>query len=729
MKQIIQNNRSGETSLRECPVPALLPGAVLVETAFSAISVGTEGMKIRTARQSLVGKARSRPDLVQQVLKTYRKEGAASTYRKVMSRLETPVPLGYSLAGRVVDVGPGVEGFKEGDLVACAGAGVANHAEFVCVPRNLCALIPEGVPMEHAAFSTVAAIALHGVRQAEVQLGDTVAVVGLGLLGLMTVQMLAASGARVFGFDLNDSRMALARSLGAEQALSPSAPGLTLAVSGFTGGHGFDRVIVAAADSSNRAIEFAAEVARDRGRVILLGLVGMELNRKLFYDKELELRMSRSYGPGRYDPSYEDDGVDYPLPYVRWTEQRNLSAVLNLMATGKLRLDALLTHRMPFDRAPEAYDMLVGPEAPAIIGLVLDYGAPGKPATTQIQIGDARPAIAGGTVRVSFIGAGNFAKSTLIPAFKKLPATQLATVATSTAIGSRHAAETFGFRSAGSSTSDVISDSGADLVVVATRHDLHADLTVQALDAGKAVFVEKPLALNEAELAAVTNALQRAKSPFLHVGFNRRFAPLVADAKAALPKTGPYSLLYRVNAGPVPPTHWMHDPQHGGGRLVGEGCHFIDLFQHLTGSSPLSVTASGMADAGMYRGDNIVVTLTYADGSVGCLVYLACNDTALPKERLEVSAGGISIVLDDFRELTIARGGRVSKKKSRFGQDKGHAAQIQAVVDALRAGGAPPIPAAELLTSSLATLAARRALETRAPVAIDISALTASRPA
>jgi predicted dehydrogenase/threonine dehydrogenase-like Zn-dependent dehydrogenase len=729
MKQIIQNNRSGETSLRECPVPALLPGAILVETAFSAISVGTEGMKIRTARQSLVGKARSRPDLVQQVLKTYKKEGAASTYRKVMNRLETPVPLGYSLAGRVIDVGPGVEGFKEGDLVACAGAGVANHAEFVSVPRNLCALVPEGVKLEHAAFSTVAAIALHGVRQAEVQLGDTVAVVGLGLLGLMSVQMLAASGARVFGFDLNDSRMALARSLGAEQALSPSAPGLSLAVSGFTNGHGFDRVIVAAADSSNRAIEFAAEVARDRGRVVLLGLVGMELNRKLFYDKELELRMSRSYGPGRYDPSYEEDGVDYPLPYVRWTEQRNLAAVMNLMATGKLALDPLLTHRMPFDRAPEAYDMLVGPEAGSIIGLVLDYGAPGKPVATKIDIGAARTPAANGTVRVSFIGAGNFAKSTLIPAVKKANGTQLATVTTSTAIGSRHAAETFGFRSASSSAADVISDDTADLVVVATRHDLHAELTARALDAGKAVFVEKPLALDEVELAAVAAALQRAARPFLHVGFNRRFAPLVTEAKAALPKSGPYTLLYRVNAGPIPANHWVHDPRLGGGRLVGEGCHFIDLLQYLVGAPPVSVTASGMADAGMYRNDNVVVTLEFADGSVGCVVYLACNDTALPKERLEVSAGGISIVLDDFRELTIARGGRVSTKKSRFGQDKGHNAQMDAVIEALREGAAPPIPVAELLISSLATLAARRSLETRAPVAIDLSALNASRQA
>lgn len=725
MKQIVQSNKSGELSLQESPVPALLSGGVLVETLFSAVSVGTEGMKVRTARQSLVGKARSRPDLVRQVLQTYKKEGAANTYRKIMNRLETPVPLGYSLAGRVVDVSPDIDDFHVGDLVSCGGAGFANHAEFAFVPRNLCAKVPDGVPLEQAAFGTIASIALHGVRQANVQVGESIAVIGQGLVGLLAVQMLSASGARVFGIDLSQSRVDLAKTLGAIDGATVGSAGFDLRVSGFTGGAGFDTVVVAAADSSSRATGLAAKIARDRGRVVVLGIVGMELEHKLFYDKELELKMSRSYGPGRYDTSYEEGGQDYPFSYVRWTEQRNLASVLELMRSKRLVLDPLITHRFPFDRAPEAYGMLAGPEAGSILGIVFDYGSGGKTRTTKVELRTGAPAAKGdGALRVSFVGAGNFAKSTLIPAFKSATTVSLAAVATSTSIGSRHTASKLGFDTASTAATEVITDATTDLVVIATRHDLHAPLTIQALDAGKAVFVEKPLALNEAEFADVVQALQRSPKPFLHVGFNRRFAPLVVSARAFLPASGPYSMLYRVNAGPVPREHWYHDATQGGGRLIGEGCHFIDLLQAIAGAPPVRVSADAMADAGMYRGDNVFVTVTFADGSVGSVIYLACNDTALPKERLEVSAGGVSIVLDDFRELTMSRGGKVKTEKSRLGQDKGHAAQVKAVVDALRAGKPAPIPLDQLLASSLATLAAKRSIEWRAAIDLDLSTFT-----
>jgi predicted dehydrogenase/threonine dehydrogenase-like Zn-dependent dehydrogenase len=726
MKQIVQNYRSGELALRETPAPALQPGGVIVQTLFSAVSVGTEGMKVRTARQSLVGKARARPDLVKQVLATYRREGLGSTYRKVMNRLDTPVPLGYSSAGRVVEAAPGVD-LAIGDLVACAGAGHANHAEFAFVPQNLCVRVPDGVALPHAAFATIGSIALHGVRQADVQVGETVCVVGLGLVGLLAVQVLRAAGCRVFGVDLNRERIALARTLGASAGLPPEASGLDQEVAAFTRGLGFDVAIVAAADPGSRAIGLAARAVRDRGRVVVLGIVGMDLDHKLFYDKELDLRMSRSYGPGRYDPAYELEGTDYPPAYVRWTERRNMEAFLDLVRDGQVAVEPLVTHRLPFDRAPQGYELIAGPDGSRVLGLLFEYGEGPHVPSRRVDLQPAARAAKDGAVGVGFVGAGNFARTTLLPAFRET-GSRLTGVAAGTSVSARSTGDRFGFAFAAGDASEILRDTATDLVVVATRHDLHAPVTVEALAAGKAVMVEKPLALNEAELLRVADAYRAAPSPFLHVGFNRRFAPLLIQARDFLPASGPRTIDCRVNAGYVPPSHWYHDPQQGGGRLIGEGCHFVDLACWLARSRPVDVYAAAMDDAGLYRGDNVSLLLRFENGSIASVTYVACGDGTLPKELIEVSSGGATAIVDDYRTLTLSRDGVVRKETGRA-QDKGHAAQVRAVVDALAGGHPAPVPFEDLLLSMAATFAAARSLAARERVAIDAAPYSGSSPA
>ena len=679
MQQIIQNNRSGQLRIDEVPVPHLQPGGVLVETHYSLVSVGTEGMKVQTARKSLVGKARSRPDLVRQVLTTYKKEGFSSTYRKVMNRLESPAALGYSLTGAVVAVAPDVEDLAVGDLVACAGADYANHAEVVFVPRNLVVKLPPGTPMDLAAFTTLGAIAMQGVRQAEAQVGTTVGVVGLGLLGQITTQLLAVSGCRVFGIDLDPQRVALARELGAEGGCTRRDPALEQAIMSFTGGIGLDVVVITAATRGNDPIELAADIARDRGRLVVVGIIGMEIPHKIFYDKELELRMSRSYGPGRYDPVYEEGGVDYPVEYVRWTEGRNMQSFLHLLAAGKLNLGRLVTHRFPFGDAVQAYDLIAGPEANSVLGVIFQYDQAYKERPGEISF----PQAAGEprAVRLGVIGAGNFARTMLLPHLKANPEVHLEAVATGTPHKTQDAARKFGFAMASCDGMEVIQSQGVNAVVIATRHNLHAPLTTAALRAGKAVFVEKPLALDEAELAEVIQAYREAAHPLLMVGFNRRFAPMVVEARRRMPAIGPYTFHYRVNAGFVPADNWYHDPVLGGGRLIGEGCHFIDLMLYFTGAVPVEVYAASMDDAGVYRHDNLSVTVRFQDGSLGNLLYVACGDTSLPKERLEVFGGGMVAIIDDYRSLIVSHKGKRTQIKSRYAQDKGHKAEMAEFVN------------------------------------------------
>lgn len=727
MKQIVQSYRTGQLSLSEVPIPALEPGHVLVQTAFSAVSLGTEGKKVITTRQSLVGKARSRPDLVQQVLRTAQREGLLNTYRKVMNRLDEPMPLGYSAAGTVITVGAGVEEFRVGDRVACGGEGAA-HAEVMAVPVNLCVKVPDGVPLEEAAFTTLGAIALQGLRQAEVVLGESVVVIGLGLVGQLTVQLLKANGCQVVGIDLDSWKVALAEEMGADRAMVRADPGLEATVLTLTRGRGADAVIITAATSSSDPVELAARLCRDRGYVVSIGHVGLDLPRQVFYDKELRFSMSRSYGPGRYDPIYEEKGIDYPIGYVRWTEKRNMEAFLDLVAAGRVNLQGIITHRFKFEQAEQAYELLTGErhEGPAPLGILFEYDMSKDhltPAMRRIWTTARRSeraasehlAVRGrrSAVGIGFIGAGSFARKFLIPPLVKHPHVRLVGVATATGISGQHTAEKFGFAYSTGDYRQILEDPDVQCVFIATRHNLHAQLAIEALQAGKVVFVEKPLALNWEELDKVI-AAQRETGGHLMVGFNRRFAPLVQEIRDFFRRrVESMAIQYRVNAGYLETNHWYHDPDQGGGRIIGEGCHFVDLIAYLVSSSIQTVYAAGMDNVGRYHDDNVSITLTFADGSVGNVLYLANGDIALPKERVEVYSQGASAVLDDFSQMYLYRQGRRKSHKRR--RDKGHRAEVLAFIDAVREGKPLPTPFEACVDSTAATLAAMDSLAVGLP--------------
>jgi predicted dehydrogenase/threonine dehydrogenase-like Zn-dependent dehydrogenase len=703
MKQIVQETGTGSIRLADVPAPLLRPGGVLVRTRHSVISVGTERMKLDFGRKSLLGKARERPDQVRTVLETAKREGLASTYRKVRSRLDALSGLGYSLAGVVEEVGAGVTSLGVGDVVACAGAAYANHAERVWVPENLAVRVPDGVSTEAAAFATIGAIALHGVRQAEVRLGETVAVIGLGIIGQLTVQLLRAAGARTIAVDVDARRVALAQEHGASGMLRSGDVEGHVRVA--TNGIGVDAVIITAATSSDDPIRLSGRITRDRGRVVVVGAVPMDVPRSPYYEKEIELRISRSYGPGRYDPSYEEQGNDYPIGYVRWTERRNLEEFVRLVGTGAVRLDELITHRYTFDEAERAYEQLTAPDA-AALGVVLEYPAQPQPEPKRIALGTGARRVQD-VPGIGLIGAGSFATGTLLPLLARLPVT-LQGVTTAGGVSARDAGEKFGFRYLAASPDELFADAGVNAVVIATRHADHADLVERALRAGKAVFVEKPLAIDEPSLEAVVRAA--ADGPPLLVGFNRRFAPATDFIRQRLAGTpGTRVVHIRVNAGDVPADSWVHDPAVGGGRLVGEGCHFIDLAAALVGAPIVTVQAVGVrgADPAAALQDNLHVTLSFADGSIASITYTSKGAPRSGKERVEVFAGGRTAIIDDFRRAEFWH----SKQESWKGrQDKGHAAELGAFIDALRTGGASPIPLHELMNSSLATLRAARAL-------------------
>ncbi len=729
MRQIIQSYRTGELELAEVPLPTLERGYVLVQTAFSAVSLGTEGKKVTTARQSLLGKARSRPDLVRQVMHTAQREGVLNTYRKVMNRLDEPMPLGYSAAGTVIAVSPGVEEFCVGDRVACGGEGAA-HAEVLAVPVNLCARVPDGVSLEHAAFTTIGAIALQGLRQASVTLGECVVVVGLGLLGQLAVQLLKANGCRVLGVDLDPAKAAMAEKLGADKALARRDPNLEAAVSAFSHGYGVDAVLIAAAGSSNDPVELAVDMCRDRGRIVVVGGIRMDMPRDECYKKELEIRLSRSYGPGRYDPLYEEKGVDYPIGYVRWTEQRNMQAFLDLLAAGKLNLADLITHRFPFAQAEQAYALLTSKEhgGPAPLGILFEYDAAKdhlSPSAQKVYTVNPQSTIRNSqsVIGIGFIGAGGFARKSLIPPLVKHPHARLVGVATATGISGQSAAQKFGFAYSTGDYRQILDDPDIQAVFIATRHNLHAPLAAEALRAGKAAFVEKPLALTQTQLGEVIAAYRQSpisnlQSPILMVGFNRRFAPLTQEVRRFfVGRAEPMVIHYRVNAGFIEGKHWVHDPEEGGGRILGEACHFIDLLIHLVGVPVRRVYAVGMDNAGRYRSDNVSITLTFTDGSVGTVLYLANGDPLLPKERVEVFCQGATAALDDFCRLELYRDGQRTVKKG--AQDKGHRAEVHAWVEAVRQGDPSPIPFDEVVLSTLATLKVQESMQLGQPVAVS----------
>ncbi|HEX8694181.1 MAG TPA: bi-domain-containing oxidoreductase [Longimicrobium sp.] len=704
MRQLLQQLNTGETRLAEVPVPRAGAASLVVETRATVVSAGTERMLVEFGRANLLQKARRQPEKVRQVLDKVRTDGLAPTLEAVRAKLDAPIPLGYCHAGVVVEAGPRAGGFRAGDRVVTNGP----HAEYVRVPHTLAARIPDGVGWEAAAFTPLAAIGLQGVRLAAPTLGETVVVYGLGLIGLLTVQLLRANGCRVIGIDRDPARLALAERFGAA-ALDGSAGSVAERVLAETGGVGADAVLLTLASDSDEPVHQAAEMSRKRGRLVLVGVTGLNLRRDDFYRKELSFAVSCSYGPGRYDPDYEERGIDYPLAFVRWTEQRNFEAVLELMARGALDPLPLVTHRFGFEEAPAAYDVVAGGEPS--LGVVLTYPDRGGRAPSAerriVSLSPPRPASAPGVV--GMIGAGNFAVRTLLPVLKGM-GVRLHTVVSSGGTSGAVAGEKFGFERVASDASAVLESPEIDTVFVLTRHDSHASLAGRALAAGKHVFVEKPLALDEGGVDDVARAAE-ASGRLLTVGFNRRFAPLAREVRGLLQgRAGPVSIVATVNAGAIPRDHWTQDPEVGGGRIVGEACHFLDLCRFLAGAPIADVRVVVARDAAGRAIDDIAhLSIAFADGSTAAVHYLATGARSFPKERIECFWDGKTVAIDNWRRLR--RFGVRGPLWERAGaMDKGHADELRAWTQAVRAGGPPPIPLDELFeVSRWAARAARMA--------------------
>jgi len=718
VKQVVQNYKSGELALLDVPVPGCKPGGVLVRSAYSLISTGTELMKVSEAGMSMLGKARSRPDQVAKVVQSVAVNGVPATYRKVMGKLDSYTPLGYSLCGVVEQVGAGVDDVKAGDLVACAGNEHALHAELNWVPRNLYAPVPDGLAPQHAAFGTVGAIAMQGVRRGEPQLGDTALVIGLGLIGQLVVQLLAASGVTVVGVDPDPARCELAGRHGAAACGDPSSAAVETAAFELTGGHGVDQVYLAAGGSSNQPVELAARLCRDRGRVVDIGKCRLDLPWNAYYEKELDVRFSRSYGPGRYDPEYELEGRDYPIGYVRWTERRNLACFLDLAARGRVDVAPLISHTADFADAVETYQGLKDGELKAVAVLFRYPGhAPeARPATVTVPSVEvrraARPVRA--SLRVAFVGAGNYASSMLLPHLVERDGVDLTAVVTTTALSGANAQHKFGFARATTDLDAVLGDTSIDAVFVVTRHSSHAALTRRALLAGKAVFVEKPLALTGDELSGVLAAVEESGNDRLQVGFNRRFAPLLREAKERFgARSGPASLRYLVNAGRLDHGSWYLRQDTEGSRFAGEGGHFIDTASWLLDADPVSVYA--VAAPG---GDDLQVVLRYPDGSTAAISYVTSGPSGFPKETLDLLADGRALRLDDFVRASVHSPRRWVSSRLPKARDKGQNAQLAAFVRAVRTGGPMPVPLESLAATTAATLAVPLGLASGAPVTL-----------
>ncbi|MFI0512095.1 bi-domain-containing oxidoreductase [Streptomyces sp. WSLK1-5] len=720
MKQVVQNYKSGELAVLDVPVPGCKPGGVLVRSAFSLISTGTEMMKVSEAGMSMLGKARSRPDQVAKVMQSVATNGVPATYRKVMGKLDSYTPLGYSLCGVVEEVGAGIDDVKVGDLVACAGNEHALHAELNWVPRNLYAPVPDGLAPRHAAFGTVGSIAMQGVRQGEPQLGEVALVIGLGLIGQLVVQLLAASGVRVVGADPDPSRCELAERLGAAAAGDPGSSAVENAVAELTDGHGVDQVYLAAGGGSNQPVELAAELARDRGRVVDIGKCRLDLPWNAYYEKELDVRFSRSYGPGRYDPEYELEGRDYPIGYVRWTERRNLACFLDLVARGKVDVEPLISHVADFDDAVETYQRLKDGELKAVTAL---FRYPGQDAPEAEAPSVAVPAVhvkpsparaATTPVRLAFVGAGNYATSMLLPHLAQREGVELSTVVTTTALSGANAQRKFGFKEATTDLDAVLGDKSVDAVFVVTRHSSHAELTRKALLAGKTVFVEKPLALTEDELAGVLAAVEESGNDRLQVGFNRRFAPLLQEARTRFgARSGPAHLRYLVNAGRLTHGSWYLQQGTEGSRFAGEGGHFIDTASWLLDADPVSVYATATSG-----NEDLQVVLRYPDGSTATISYVTTGPSGFPKETLDLVADGRALRLDDFVRASVY--GRKKWVSSRLpkARDKGQNAELAAFVKAVRTGGPMPVPLESLVATTAATLAVQTGLAGGVPVTL-----------
>jgi predicted dehydrogenase/threonine dehydrogenase-like Zn-dependent dehydrogenase len=720
LKQIAQNYKSGELTVLDVPAPSCRPGGVLVQSLFSLISTGTEMMKVSEAKMSMVGKARARPDQVRKVLDAVAQQGAVATYKKVMNRLDSYTPLGYSLCGVVTEVGRGAEEFRAGQLVAAAGNEYALHAEYNWVPVNLCAAVPRGVSPLHAAFSTVGAIAMHGVRRAEAQLGDTACVIGLGLVGQLVVRLLIASGVRVVGLDVVTGRCRQAEQAGAELCAAPTAEGLEAveqALAEMTGGRGADHLLLAAGGSSNGPAEAAARLARDRARVVDIGKTRLDLPWNAYYDKELDVRFSRSYGPGRYDDRYELDGIDYPAGYVRWTERRNLECFLDLIARKEIDVESLVSGVFPVEQASSVYAELASGSLDAV-GVLLKYPAPapdGEPRAVSQLVPGGRASTPRETsakqLAVGFIGAGNYASSMLLPHLTRLKSVRLAHVATTRSLSAVNAQRRFGFTTASTTADAVLEDASLDVIFVVTRHSTHADLVCRALETGKAVFVEKPLALRRDELQRIVDVVTKTGNDRLMVGFNRRFAPMLAELRSRFGQPAGGSVTrYLVNAGRLEPDSWYLNEELEGSRFAGEGGHFIDTLGWWAGGLPEEVYAVPGPEPG-----DLQATVRFRNGSVGTISYVTAGHVRHPKETLDATGGGRNARLDNFQRAVVWAGRRGESMRSRGGQDKGQRAELEQFIEASRTGAPMPIPFESLVATTGATIAVAESLSSGRP--------------
>jgi predicted dehydrogenase/threonine dehydrogenase-like Zn-dependent dehydrogenase len=721
MKQVAQNYKSGELAVLDVPAPICRPGGVLVRSLFSLISTGTELMKVSEASMSMVGMARARPDQVKKVIDQVQQQGLVSTYKKVMNKLDSYTPLGYSLCGVVTEVGQGAEEFKVGQLVACAGNEQALHAEYNWVPVNLCAAVPAGVAPEHAAFATVASIAMHGVRRGEVQLGETAAVIGLGLIGQLVVRLLVAAGVQAIGIDPVPERCRLAEKAGAVLAGSPEDLDAVLGeLARITSGRGADHVFLSAGGTSNGPVEAAVKLARDRARIIDIGKMKLDLPWNAYYEKELDVRFSRSYGPGRYDTRYELDGIDYPAGYVRWTEKRNLESFLALVARGEVEVASLIDGTFPMADAAKVYGDLKSGALHAI-GVLLEYPVPAEdapaPLTRTVLPTAKKPAArkdAAGTkgqVAIGFVGAGNYASSMLLPHLARLGTADLVHVATTKSLSAVNAQKKFGFTTASTDSDSVFEDDSLDAIFVVTRHATHAKLVCRALATGKAVFVEKPLALTRAETDQIAEAIEETGNDRLMVGFNRRFAPLLTAMKKDFGGGASTSATrYLVNAGPLAKDSWYLNEEAEGSRFTGEGGHFIDTLSWWADSPPAEVYAVG----GPEKGD-VTATFRFANGASGTIAYLTGGDVRFPKETMDATGGGRSARLDNFRAATVWSGRGKTVTKGRGGQDKGQRSEVEQFVEAVRTGTPMPISVDSLLATTRASIAAGESMVSRRP--------------
>lgn len=717
LKQLLQSLKNGSMGIEEVPIPILQKNTVLVRNHYSLISTGTEKSKVDVARKNYIGKAIDKPEQVKMVLDTLKKEGFQNTYQKVINKLDAPSPLGYSCAGEVIGVGEQVKDYKIGDLVACSGAGYANHAEIVNIPANLITKVPDGITLQEAAFTTVGSIAMQGIRLAEAKIGENIAVIGLGLVGQLTVQILKAAGCTVIASDLDDYKVNVAIKNGIN--LATSGDNISKICKEISRGYGVDATIITAGTSSNSLIELAGEITRQKGKVVVVGAVRMDIPRSPYYEKELDIKISCSYGPGRYDPTYEEVGIDYPYGYVRWTENRNMQAFLKLIKDNKISVQDIVTHIFDFENANQAYELIMNPADEKYIGILLRYNTTNN--IKQLIINNEKnQSLESEDIGLSIIGVGNFAKGILLPVVKKYKKLKLLGVMSATGVSAMGVMKKYGFQYASSESEVIFSDQETNAVLIATRHNHHVSLVTQALKNNKAVFVEKPLALNTSELKQVIEVYNNTNVPLL-VGFNRRFSSSMIDIKQFFEdRISPMVIQYRVNAGFIPEDHWIQDEVQGGGRIIGEVCHFIDTMQYLTNSYPIKVYADTVIEPTRKKEvqDIVDIHIKFKDGSIGTIQYLSNGDRGCPKERMEVFCDNKIVVMNDFKREEYYYKGRKKVKNHKF--DKGHKNEINTFIQCIMTDKEMPISFESLVYTTLTSFKIIESIQEGKKVAVSL---------